>query len=146
MEQRAITQMEKSKKMTKADEKFRQAQAQYAKAVKDENDRIRKIQDRHKYMMGGCVLKYFPEGFNAYEFNEPEMNRIIACAFSLAGVTNLIKTVIKERPKEEQEAEKPNDQNETVETDDDETEETDYDEADSEDIDAENEENDEDEN
>ena len=40
MEQRAITQMEKSKKMAKADEKFRQAQAQYAKAVKDENDRI----------------------------------------------------------------------------------------------------------
>jgi len=39
MEQRAITQMEKSKKMAKADEKFRQAQAQYAKAVKDENDR-----------------------------------------------------------------------------------------------------------
>ena len=90
MEQRAITQMEKSKKMAKADEKFRQAQAQYAKAVKDENDRIRKIQDRHKYMMGGCVLKYFPEGFNAYEFNEPDMNRIIACAFSFAGVTNLI--------------------------------------------------------
>ena len=29
MEQRAITQMEKSKKMAKADEKFRQAQAQY---------------------------------------------------------------------------------------------------------------------
>lgn len=64
MEQRAITQMEKSKKMTKADEKFRQAQAQYAQAVKEENERIRKIQDRHKYMMGGCVLKYFPEGFN----------------------------------------------------------------------------------
>lgn len=146
MEQRAITQMEKSKKMTKADEKFRQAQAQYAKAVKDENDRIRKIQDRHKYMMGGCVLKYFPEGFNAYEFNEPEMNRIIACAFSFAGVANLIKTIIKERPKEEQKAEMTDDQNETVEIEDNETEEADYDEADGDDIDAENEENDEDEN
>ena len=146
MEQRAITQMEKSKKMAKADEKFRQAQARYAKAVKDENDRIRKIQDRHKYMMGGCVLKYFPEGFNAYEFNEPEMNRIIACAFSFAGVTNLIKTVIKERPKEEQETEKSDDQNENVEIGDSETEEADYDEADGDDIDYENEENDEDEN
>ena len=31
MEQRAITQMEKYKKMAKADEKFRQAQAHYAK-------------------------------------------------------------------------------------------------------------------
>lgn len=36
---------------TKADEKFRQAQAQYAQAVKEENERIRKIQDRHKYMI-----------------------------------------------------------------------------------------------
>ena len=36
MEQRAITQMEKSKKMTKAEEKFRQAQAVYDQAVKDE--------------------------------------------------------------------------------------------------------------
>ena len=65
MEQRAITQMEKSKKMTKAEEKFRQAQAVYDQAVKDEKERVRRIQDRHKYMMGGCVLKYFPEGFNA---------------------------------------------------------------------------------
>ena len=146
MEQRAITQMEKSKKMTKADEKFRQAQAQYTQAVKEENDRIRKIQDRHKYMMGGCVLKYFPEGFNAYEFNELEMNRIIACALGFASVTNMIMTVIKERVEEEQKAEMTDDKNETVETEDNETEEADYDEADGDDIDAENEENDEGEN
>ena len=73
MEQRAITQMEKSQKMTKAEEKYRQAQAVYAKAVKDESERVRKIQNRHKYMMGGCVLKYFPDGFNAYDFDEEEM-------------------------------------------------------------------------
>ena len=115
MEQRAITQMEKSKKMTKAEEKFRQAQAVYEQAVKDEKERVRRIQDRHKYMMGGCVLKYFPEGFNAYEFEEQEMNRIIACAFSLASVQNMVKTVVKERPSEEQEAESVNTENETVE-------------------------------
>ena len=115
MEQRAITQMEKSKKMAKADEKFRQAQVQYAKAVKDENDRIRKIQDRHKYMMGGCVLKYFPEGFNAYEFNELEMNRIIACALGKESVRNMVKTVVRERPEPEQEAGNAVDENETVE-------------------------------
>ena len=65
--------------------------------------------------MGGCVLKYFPEGFNAYEFEEQEMNRIIACAFSLASVQNMVKTVVKERPSEEQEAESVNTENETVE-------------------------------
>ena len=128
MAQRAITQMEKSKKMTKAEEKFRQAQAIYDKAVKDEKDRVRRIQDRHKYMMGGCVLKYFPEGYNAYEFDEQEMNRIIACAFSKESVRNMVKTVIRERPELEQEAENAvdasesaeagnsDDQNETVET------------------------------
>ena len=128
MEQRAITQMEKSKKMTKAEEKFRQAQAVYEQAVKDERDRVRRIQDRHKYMMGGCVLKYFPEGYNAYEFDEQEMNRIIACAFSKESVRNMVKTVVRERPEPEQEAENTVDvvesaevgnsdnQNETVET------------------------------
>ena len=128
MEQRAITQMEKSKKMTKAEEKFRQAQAVYDQAVKDEKERVRKIQDRHKYMMGGCVLKYFPEGYSVYEFDEQEMNRIIACAFKNRDIQNMVKTVVRERPEPEQETENTVDvvesaevgnsdnQNETVET------------------------------
>ena len=115
MEQRAITQMEKSKKMEKAEEKFRQQTAVYEKACKEEKERVRKIQDRHKYMMGGCVLKYFPEGYNAYEFDEQEMNRIIACAFSKESVRNMVKTVVRERPEPEQEAENVADENETDE-------------------------------
>ena len=115
MEQRAITQMEKSKKMTKAEEKFRRAQAVYDQAIKDEKERVRRIQDRHKYMMGGCVLKYFPEGFNAYEFDEQEMNRIIACAFKNRDVQNMVKTVVRERPSEEQEAKKAVVENEDTE-------------------------------
>ena len=54
-------------------------------------------------MMGGCVLKYFPEELNAFDFNEQEMNRIIACAFSLKDVKNMINTVMKERPDPEAE-------------------------------------------
>ena len=115
MEQRAITQMEKSKKMEKAEEKFRQAQVIYDKAVKDEKDRVRRIQDRHKYMMGGCVLKYFPEGYNAYEFDEQEMNRIIACALGKESVRNMVKTVVRERPDPEQEVENADVENETTE-------------------------------
>ena len=115
MEQRAITQLEKSKKMTKAEEKFRQAQAVYEQAVKEEKGRVRKIQDRHKYMMGGCVLKYFPEGYNAYEFDEQEMNRIIACAFKNRDVQNMVKTVVRERPSVEQEVEKAVVENEETE-------------------------------
>ena len=90
MEQQQI-----SAKKLKAMEKVKRANAELAKVVREEKEQLRKAQDRHKYMMGGCVVKYFPE---AYDFNEQEMNRIIACAFSLKDVQNMINTVIKERP------------------------------------------------
>jgi len=41
--------------MEKAEEKFRQQTAVYEKACKEEKERVRKIQNRHKYMMGGCA-------------------------------------------------------------------------------------------
>ena len=90
MEQQQI-----SAKKLKAMEKVKRANAELAKVVREEKEQLRKAQDRHKYMMGGCVVKYFPE---AYDFSEQEMNRIIACAFSLKDVKNTIATVLKERP------------------------------------------------
>ena len=86
---------EKSTKILQAEEKVRQAKAQLAKARQQERNKIRKEQDHHKYMMGGVILKYFPE---AYGFTEHEMNRIIACAFSLRDVKNMVATVLRERP------------------------------------------------
>jgi len=93
--------MTETEKMTKVERKalkVRQAQAEYREAVREQKKQERKAQDQHKYMMGGCVQKYFPEGLNAFDFNEQEMNRIIACAFSLKDVKNMINTVMKERP------------------------------------------------
>ena len=93
--------MTETEKMTKVERKalkMKQAQAEYREAVREQKKQERKAQDRHKYMMGGCVLKYFPEGLSAFDFNEQEMNRIIACAFSLKDVKNMINTVMKERP------------------------------------------------
>ena len=90
MEQQQI-----SAKKLKAMEKVKRANAELAKVVREEKEQLRKAQDRHKYMMGGCVVKYFPD---AYDFSEQEMNRIIACAFSLKDVKNMIATVLKERP------------------------------------------------
>lgn len=49
-------------------------------------------------------MKYFPDDYDAYEFDEQEMNRIIACAFKNRDVQNMIKTVVRERPAEDQEA------------------------------------------
>ena len=93
--------MTETEKMTKVERKalkMKQAQAEYREAVREQKKQERKAQDRHKYMMGGCVLKYFPEGLSAFDFDEQEMNRIIACAFSLKDVKNMINTVMKERP------------------------------------------------
>ena len=93
-----MTETEKMTKVERKAQKVKQAQAEYRKAVREQKKQERKVQDRHKYMMGGCVQKYFPEGLNVFDFNELEMNRIIACAFSLKDVQNMINTVIKERP------------------------------------------------
>ena len=89
-----MTEQEKMTKVDRAAQKVKQAQAEYKKAVREEKEKERKAQDRQKYMMGGCVVKYFPQ---AYDFSELEINRIIACAFSLKDVQNMINTVIKER-------------------------------------------------
>ena len=62
MEQQQI-----SPKKQKALEKVKRANAELAKVVREEKEQLRKAQDRHKYMMGGCVVKYFPE---AYDFSE----------------------------------------------------------------------------
>ena len=120
MEQQQI-----SAKKRKAMENVKRANAELAKVVREEKEQLRKAQDRHKYMMGGCVVKYFPE---AYDFSEQEMNRIIACAFSLKDVKNMITTVLKERPVPEE-----NNDEEEAENDDfdsDETEENDPEESD----------------
>ena len=119
MEQQQI-----SAKKQKAMEKVKRANAELAKVVREEKEQLRKAQDRHKYMMGGCVVKYFPE---AYDFSEQEMNRIIACAFSLKDVRNMIATVKKERPDPEETISNEEDENDDFDSD--ETEENDPDES-----------------
>lgn len=120
MEQQQI-----SAKKLKAMEKVKRANAELAKVVREEKEQLRKTQDRHKYMMGGCVVKYFPE---AYDFNEQEMNRIIACAFSLKDVKNMINTVLKERPDPAVSNDEEEDENDDFDSD--ETEENDPEESD----------------
>lgn len=90
MEQKTI-----SPKEQRALDKVKRANAELAKVRRDQKKQLRKEQDHHKFIMGGCVAKYFPD---AYDFSEQEMNRIIACAFSLKDVKNMINTVLKERP------------------------------------------------
>ena len=94
-----MEQKELSTKEQRALERVKRANAELAKVRRDQRKQLKKEQDHHKFMMGGVVVKYFPE---AYEFSEQEMNRIIACAFSLKDVRNMIATVKKERPDPEE--------------------------------------------
>ena len=116
MEQNTITQERLAAKEQKALEKVKRANAELAKVRREQKEQLRAEQSRHKYMMGGCVVKYFPDDYDAYDFNEQEMNRIIACAFKNRDVQNMVKTVVRERPADGEEAETSLIENEMVET------------------------------
>lgn len=109
-----MEQKELSPKEQRALEKVKRANAELAKIRRDQKKQLRKEQDHHKFMMGGVIVKYFPE---AYDFNEQEMNRIIACAFSLKDVRNMITTVLKERPDPEEEANEKEAENDDFDSD-----------------------------
>ena len=117
---------ELSPKELRALERVKRANAELAKVRREERKQLRKEQDHHKFMMGGVIVKYFPE---AYDFSEQEMNRIIACAFSLKDVKNMIATVLKERPDPEEITSNEEDENDDFASD--ETEENDPDEGES---------------
>ena len=52
---------ETSAAMDKALKNLEQAKARYEAERKKENEKRRKAQNHHKYLMGGIVAKYFPE-------------------------------------------------------------------------------------
>ena len=54
-----------------------QAKARVANEKKKQNDRKRKAENHHKYIMGGIVVKYFPD---CYSYDEGELNRILSAA------------------------------------------------------------------
>lgn len=56
-----------------------QAKARLANERKKQNERRRKAENRHKYMMGGIIVKYFPQ---CYRFEESELNRILSVALA----------------------------------------------------------------
>ena len=97
-----MKQEEKSLKLQKAEEQVRIAHVRLAEVQREEKQKERDRQNRHKYMMGGTVAKYFPE---CYSFSQEDMCRIIAGAFKNPGVQNLISMVIKDRGNQTQESE-----------------------------------------
>lgn len=84
---------EKSKEQIKAEKEVEQAKARLLEANKKASQKKRKTENNHKYMMGGIVYRYFPE---CYEFDEQELNRILASAIRSEQCQRIIELVRKE--------------------------------------------------
>ena len=65
----------------------------YIIAKRKASQQKRKEENQHKYMMGGIVHKYFPE---CYQFDEQELNRIIASGMKSEQCQRIIEIVKKE--------------------------------------------------
>lgn len=95
-----MTEEEKDEKVLQAEERFKRAKADLHKAKIDAKAKARRDMEHLKFMMGGIVVKYFPE---CKDFSETEMCRIIACAFKNNDIKNLIKNIVNERADSETE-------------------------------------------
>lgn len=69
-----------------------QAKARVANERKKQNEKRRKMENHHKYMMGGIVVKYFPK---CYCFDEKELNRILCVALATKECRLVIESIEK---------------------------------------------------
>ena len=70
-----------------------QAKQRVANEKKKQNEKKRKVENHHKYMMGGIVAKYFPK---CYAFDEQELNRILSAALAARECRQMIESIEKE--------------------------------------------------
>ncbi len=108
-----IQNTEKSKEVLKAEQAVAQAKARLDEAKRKESQKKRDSENRHKYMMGGIVHRYFPE---CYEFDEQELNRILAAAIKTDQCQRIIK-IVKEESAGNGKIEEPIIESETSEND-----------------------------
>ncbi|MCD8337744.1 MAG: hypothetical protein LUD18_10855 [Lachnospiraceae bacterium] len=65
--------------LERAQRNLEQAKARYEEERKKANAKRRKEENHHKYLMGGIIVKYFPE---CYQYNEQELNVILSAALN----------------------------------------------------------------
>lgn len=70
---------ENSPALERALKKLEQAKARYEAERKKQNEKRRKAENHHKYMMGGIIVKYFPE---CYRYEQNELEGILSSALS----------------------------------------------------------------
>ncbi|MDE6313286.1 MAG: hypothetical protein K2M46_06635 [Lachnospiraceae bacterium] len=68
---------EVSRNLEKALQALEQAKQRAANEKKKQNEKKCKAENHHKYIMGGIIVKYFPD---CYHYDEDELNRILSVA------------------------------------------------------------------
>lgn len=68
---------EDSRNLERALQALEQAKQRVANERKKQNEKKRKAENHHKYIMGGIIAKYFPD---CYKYDESELNSILAVA------------------------------------------------------------------
>ena len=66
-----------SRNLEKALQALEQAKQRVANEKKKQNEKKRKAENHHKYVMGGIIVKYFPD---CYQYDEEELNRVLSVA------------------------------------------------------------------
>lgn len=84
------TESEMNARVAKAIKEVEQKKAALAEAKKKASAEKRRRENHHKYMMGGCVAKYFPE---CYLCNEEELNMVIKAGLESIQCQNVIKSL-----------------------------------------------------
>lgn len=79
-----------SKNLEKALQALEQAKQRVANEKKKQNEKKRKAENHHKYIMGGIVVKYFPD---CYHYDESELNRILSVALQTRECQQIISKI-----------------------------------------------------
>ena len=97
---------EVSRDLKKALQALKQVQQRVANEKKKQNEKKRKAKNHHKYIMGGIIVKYFPD---CYHYDEDELNRILSVALQ----TRECQQIISKIKSESRETTPPNAENES---------------------------------
>ncbi len=84
------TKAEVSRDLEKALQELEQAKQRVANAKRKQNEKRRKAENHHKYIMGGIIVKYFPD---CYSFDEGELNRILQTALQTKECQQMISRI-----------------------------------------------------
>ena len=87
---------EANRNLEKALQALEQAKQRVANEKKKQNEKKRKAENHHKYIMGGIIVKYFPD---CYHYDEDELNHILSVALQTKECQQVI-TKIKSESRE----------------------------------------------